>query len=224
MSQPKQAIRRILIVDDHAVVRRGLALMIGMEPDLEVAAEACSMDDAVGLLKSVSLDLALVDLSLQGPSGLDLIRHISAQHPSVRTLALSMYDESIWLDRVLRAGGHGFVSKDASIEVLMSAVRKVLSGGVYISEQAQARAFENVKAANASAETLLLPRLSNRELEVLTLIGQGLGTAEIASLLSRSVKTVESHKENLKQKLGLKTGVALMRYAVEHSLNPSGKS
>lgn len=205
---------RILIVDDHPLVRAGFRALIGEEPDLEVCGEAEGFAEALERADETAPDVIVVDLSLDDGSGLELIKRLHARHPEVRLLACSMHDESLFADRVLKAGGRGYVNKHEATDHVVGAVREVLAGGIYLSSTMTERVRQRTPADGpASVEAL-----TDRELEVFSLIGQGLGTAQVAAQLHLSVKTVETHREKIKRKLGLASGSELARYAAQWAL------
>lgn len=205
--------KQILIVDDHALVRRGLAHLIGAETDLAVSGEADSAQAALRLLRTSSPALALVDLSLTDGSGLDLIQDIKREAPGVAVLVLSMHDESLYAERALRAGASGYIMKREMDGEVITAIRKVLSGGIYLSPRMQAKALQQFAAGRRPSPDSPLAGLSDRELEILELMGRGHGTREMASRLRLGVSTVETYRARLKNKLNLESGIALARYA-----------
>lgn len=211
---PKLIRRRILIVDDHPVVREGLVQQINREPDLEVCGQADNASQAVALVQQALPDLVLADLNLPGRSGLELIRDIRALSPALPVLVLSMHDESVYAERVLRAGGRGYVSKQAGSEKLADAIRHVLRGQIYVSETVSTRLLDGLSGNQSARVASPMEQLTDRELEVFTLIGQAKETREIAKRLGMSCKTVEAHRGAIKRKLKLRTGPELTRHAV----------
>jgi len=203
---------RILVVDDHAVVRHGLRELLSRESDLEVIGEAADTQEALRLVEGLSPDLAIVDLSLQDGSGIDLIKRLHAAHPRLRVLVASMHDEGLFAERVLAAGARGYVSKHEPIEKMLDAIRRVLQGEVYLSPQMTAR-LQSRGAAPSETSTSPVSRLSDREIEVFEAIGRGRTTREIAETLFLSIKTIETHRENIKRKLGLANNTELIRHA-----------
>ena len=204
--------KRILIVDDHPMMRQGLAQLINSEPDLAVVCEANDAGQALDLVSREKFELVLVDISLPGRNGLELIKDIRTLAPDVLILVVSMHDESLYAERVLRAGGRGYIMKQEGGKKLMAAVRQVLDGKIYVSEKMSARILEIFSGRRS--ETSPMEKLSDREFEVFQLIGQGKGTRDIADHLHLSVKTVEVHRANIKQKLNLKSATDLVRQAV----------
>jgi DNA-binding NarL/FixJ family response regulator len=213
----KTPAKRILIVDDHPMMRKGLAQLIDNEPDLKVSAEADTAGQAIDLVAKQKFDLALLDISLPDKSGLELIKDIHALSPELPMLVVSMHDEMIYAERVLRAGGRGYIMKQEGGGKFLDAIRQVLSGQVYVSQQMSARILEVFSGRQPENFGSPVRKFSDREFEVFQLIGQGIGTRDIAEKLHLSVKTVEVHRANIKEKLGLKTATELVRYAVRWS-------
>jgi len=206
--------RRIMIVDDHPVVREGLVQQINRERDLEVCAQAGNASQALEAVQKVKPDLVLADINLPGRSGLELIRDIRALAPKLPVLVLSIHDESMFAERVLRAGGRGYISKQAGPEKIAKAIRRVLSGQIYVSETVSTRLLDGLSSKRPARLASPLESLTDRELEVFGLIGQAKETKEIAQRLHMSTKTVEAHRGAIKRKLKLKTGPELTRHAV----------
>ncbi len=206
--------QRILIVDDHPMLRHGLAQLINSEPDLTVCCEADTARQALAAIGQSKPDLALVDISLPDKSGLELIKDLHALYPELRVLVVSMHDESLYAERVLRAGGRGYLMKQEGGKKLMEAIRHVLSGQIYVSEKMSARILEIFSGGRRDGTGSPVGRLTDREFEVFQLIGQGKGTREIAGHLKLSVKTVEVHRARIKEKLGIKSATDLVRFAV----------
>ena len=205
---------RIMIVDDHPMMREGLRQLIANEPDLSVC---CEVENAHQCLESVANSapsLALVDITLPGKNGLELIKDLQAMHPELPILVISMHDEALYAERVLRAGGRGYIMKQEGGKKLMEAIRQVLSGQIYVSEKISAKILEIFSGRRSGAATTPVEHLTDREFEVFQLIGQGRSTRQIAEHLHLSVKTVEVHRVNIKGKLKLETAAELIRYAV----------
>lgn len=204
--------RRVLIVDDHPIVRQGLKRMIEAEPDMEVCGEAATEAQARRAIRELTPDIVIVDLALQEGDGLELVRDVHAHHPDVPMLVLSMHDETIYAERLLSEGASGYIMKQAAADQLLNALRTVLRGETYLSEalmgQLRSRAGHSVGESNP------VERLSNRELQVLNLVGRGVSSREIAAELGLSVKTVESHRQSIKRKLNLATNSQLLQYAI----------
>jgi DNA-binding NarL/FixJ family response regulator len=207
--------RRVLIVDDHPIVRQGLRRMIDPEPDLAVCGEAQSEREARTAIRDLAPDVVIVDLSLSQGDGFDLVRDVHAQRPELPLLVLSMHDEAIYAGRLLAAGASGYIMKQAASEQLLIALRRVLDGGTYVSEALAGQ--PGVREGGDSGRTIAfdpIGRLSNRELQVLNLIGRGLSSRQAGDMLGVSVKTVESHRQSLKRKLNLITNAQLLQFSI----------
>jgi len=210
---------RILIVDDHAILRAGLKHLLSESVDIVVAGEACNGVDALALARSETWEVVVLDMSMPGKSGIELIKQIKMEHPRLPVLVLSMYAEDIYAVRALRAGASGYLCKDNAEQQLEQAIRKVASGGLYINPSvAEKLAVEVLGTAGTSTEAPLHTRLSDREYEVLRYIATGLGVTEIANRLNLSVKTVSTHKTHVMQKMGLVNTAELIQYAMKHDL------
>jgi DNA-binding NarL/FixJ family response regulator len=203
---------RILIVDDHPIVRLGIRQMLAAERDLEVCGEAETADEAKQLIVGGHPDLAIVDLSLTEGTGLDLIRSLRESAPTLPVLVLSMHDETLFAERVLRAGARGYIMKREAVTGLVTAIRQVLSGRVYLSEDMAQAVLERLGPEAAPPDNPLAS-LTDRELEVFDLIGRGQSTAAIAEQLGVSIKTIETYRSNIKTKLNLKDATELIRFA-----------
>jgi DNA-binding NarL/FixJ family response regulator len=201
---------RVLLADDHEIVRDGLKRILGATGDVEVAGEAKDGDEALALVKAHDYDLAVLDMSMPGLAGIDLIKRLKIEKPALKLLVLSMHGEHQYAARALKAGASGYLTKDSAAEKLLDALRKVAAGGVHVSEAAAASLL--------SAERLPHRELSDREFEVLRLLAAGRSPTEIAEQLHLSVKTVSTHKANIQLKLGLGGTAELVRYALEHKL------
>jgi DNA-binding NarL/FixJ family response regulator len=206
--------RRVIIVDDHAVVRDGLRETISAQKDLEVCGEAESAPGALEAIGRLNPDLAIVDLSLHGGSGMDLIKNLKTQYPKVVILVLSMHDEGLYAERALRAGASGYVMKRERFARVLEAIRCVLDGHVCLSQAARDRILQN-NVGGKFEPCSDVAQLSDRELEVFQLLGEGLSTSQIAKKLHLSLSTVETHRTHIKEKLNLTNGAELMRRAVE---------
>jgi DNA-binding NarL/FixJ family response regulator len=202
---------RVLIADDHEIVRDGLKRILAAAADLQVAGEAASGDAALALVKAHDYDLAMLDMSMPGLSGIDLIKRLKLEKPKLRILVLSMHGEQQYAARALKAGASGYLNKDSAAELLVGAIRKIAAGGVHIGEAAAATLLQ-------SDEKLPHEALSDREFQVLRLLVEGLGPTEIAARLHLSVKTVSTHKTRILDKLNLGSTAELVRYALEHRL------
>lgn len=206
---------RILIVDDHVIVRQGIAQLVNREPDLDVCEEAGDADSAIALLRDTPVDLAIVDISLPGTSGIELVKLIRDMQPQLPVLVMSMHDEALYSDRAFRAGAKGYVMKQEATEKLLAAIRKILNGGVYVSDRMQTVMVQRFLNSGVDETVSFIDNLTDREFEILRMIGQGLTVAEIADKLGRSAKTVEAHRANLREKLGLKRAAELARFATQ---------
>lgn len=202
-----------MLVDDHAMIRHGMAMLINMEPDLAVCAETGDGNEALAILKKNDhIDIVLLDVTLKTISGFEIIKSIHALVPGLRVLFVSMHDEAVYAERALRAGALGYVMKQEPGEVLLTAIREVLKGNVYLSKQMNAKLLNRMVTKQPEQEQLI-NSLTPSEFEVLHLIGSGHSSKEIAKLLNRSIKTIETHRFNIRTKLNLKNGADLIRYA-----------
>ncbi len=208
--------RRILMVDDHPLMRAGLALLFNSTPDLEVVAEAGSAAAAVGMVSRIKPDVVVLDLGLPDRNGLEVLKDFHALDPNLPVLVVSMHDEMLYAERTLRAGARGYVMKEAGGDRLLEATRAVLEGRVFVSARVSSELLGNLgrKALSTSSKDLMLDRLSDREFEIFRLLGEGQSTRTIAERLRLSPKTVDAHRANIKSKLNLKDGAALVRQAV----------
>jgi len=209
--------KRIVIIDDHPIVRRGFAQLINREADLTVVGEAEDHLSAQTVISDTKPDLALVDLTLKESDGLELIKTINAQYPKVKTMVISLHDERVYAERALRAGAKGYIMKSEATENVMTAIRTVLKGSMYLSDDMQERMLSQF-AGNSKKETSPIDVLSDREFEVFRMVGDGLETREIAKRLTLSVKTIETYKSHLKTKLDLHSSTELIQRAVEWNL------
>lgn len=214
-AQQDAQIKRILIVDDHPIVRHGVRRVIEQESDLRICAEAESASEAMQLLTENKPDLAIIDISLKGTDGLELTKWIRNQDEQIPLLIMSMHDESLYAARALRAGANGYVMKAEVADKIVIAIRKALSGEVYLSEKVGQDILHEVSGRTPSAKKSPIRSLSDRELEVFRMIGQGMGTRAIANQLRLSVKTVETYRAHIKDKLKLANATQLVRYAAQ---------
>jgi DNA-binding NarL/FixJ family response regulator len=205
---------RVLIVDDHPMMRQGLAQLIANEPDLLVCCEAENARQAWDVIATGQPQLVLMDISLPDKNGLELIKDIQAQRPDLPILVISMHDESVYAERVLRAGGRGYIMKQEGGKKIMDGIRRVLSGQIYVSEKMSSKILEIFSGRRKAAASSPVEQLTDREFEVFQLIGQGCSTRQIAEKLHLSVKTVEVHRTHIKEKLKLDEPTSLIRYAV----------
>jgi DNA-binding NarL/FixJ family response regulator len=213
MKKTANAKQRILIVDDHPMMREGLAQLIDHEPDLVAESQADCASQALQIIAESVPHLVLLDISLPDKNGLELIKDLQTLYPALPILVVSMHDESIYAERVLRAGARGYVMKQEGGKRLMLAIRQVLGGQIYVSEKISAKILETFSGRKADSHSPL-ESLSDREFEVFQLLGQGRGTREIAKHLHISIKTVEVHRANIRKKLQLTSGGELVRYAI----------
>jgi len=205
---------RIFVVDDHPIVRQGLALMINAESDLIVCGEAKEVQTALQAIVESKPDILIVDISLNGPDGLELVKHVRALFPELPILVLSMHDEATYAERALRARANGYIMKQEATEKVLVAVRRILSGGIYLSERMANQLLQQHMGGTAATGQSRITELSDRELEVFRLIGDGHGTRQIAEELHLSVKTVETYQAHIKEKLLLRTGRELVQQAI----------
>ena len=210
--------KRIMVVDDHPIVRQGLALLINREADMLVCGEAEEAMAAMHVLASSHPDVLIVDISLNGPDGHDLLKNIRTTHPTVPVLILSMHDESIYAERALRAGANGYIMKQEATEKVLVALRRILSGEIYVSDRVANRMLRHYITGAGTLRNSSIADLSDRELEVFRLIGEGHGTRQIAEELHLSVKTVESYQAHIKEKLSLRSARELMQHAIQWNM------
>ncbi len=210
----KRRVRRVLIVDDHPIVRQGLRRIMDNEEDLSVCGEAETVRDARVAIKELSPDVMIADISLKQGDGIELVRDVRAHHPHLPILVLSMHDETIYAERMLAAGANGYIMKQAASDQFLIALRRVLDGGIYVSEAVGNNMIQKFAAGGSYISANPIDRLSNRELQILHMIGKGMSTRETAQSLNLSIKTVESHRQRIKRKLNLATGTQLVQYAV----------
>ena len=201
---------RVLIADDHKIVRDGLKRILSAHGEVDVTGEAADGDQALALVRAHEYDLAMVDMSMPGLSGIDLIKRLKLEKPKLRILVLSMHGERQYAARALKAGASGYLNKDSAAELLVGAIRKIAAGGVHIGDAAAASLITADKAPHEA--------LSDREFEVLRLLVEGLGPTDIGDKLHLSVKTVSTHKTRILEKLNLSSTAALVRYALDHKL------
>ncbi len=206
--------KKIIIVEDHPIVRKGFILLINQEDDMVIVGEAEDILDTLELVRTVEADLILVDLSLKEGSGMELIKELQVRNPGLPILVVSLYEESIYAERVLKAGARGYVMKSEATENILAAIRDVVEGKVFLSEAMKARFLDRLSGDKHWAP-FAIESLSDRELEVFQFIGMGKTTKEIARLLNLSVKTVETYKSHIKTKLHIKDAAALMQCAIE---------
>lgn len=215
-AEPETASIRVAIVEDHTLMREGLAQLINSQPDMKVIVQSGDAGEGLSAILDQKPDLALIDITLPGRNGLELIKDILAQMPQLPVLVVSMHDETLYAERALKAGAKGYLMKDADRNTIISALRRILAGGFYVSDRMAGEIFASFagKAAAKSEAGGAVAKLSDREFEVFEHLGAGLGTNEIAERLGISPKTVEVHRARIREKLGLPNGAALVRYAV----------
>ena len=204
---------RILLVDDHPMVRERLAEVIEAEDDLRICGEAEDRKDALQLIEATRPDLAIIDLTLKNSHGLELIKDLTVMHPHVKTLVVSLHDENLYAERVVRAGARGYITKQEATRNILLAIRRVLAGEIYLGGSVTQRIVSKV-AGRPSGSSLFLDRLTDRELEVFEKIGGGLRTGQIADELGVSANTIETYRARIKEKLQIKTGNELLRQAI----------
>jgi DNA-binding NarL/FixJ family response regulator len=215
---PRAVKSKVFLVDDHAIVREGLTLLIDREPDLFVCGDADEAGSALRRIEEMKPDLIIVDISLHGPDGLDLLKNIRARDAHLPVLILSMMDESVYAERALRAGASGYIMKQEATEQVLTAIRRILDGEIYVSEAIANRMLHRFIGGGQIGKQSFIADLSDRELEVFRLIGQGHGTRQIAEELHISVKTVESYQGHIKEKLSLRNARELVQLAIQWSL------
>ncbi len=203
----------VLVVDDHPILREGIVQLVNREPDFDACAEAGNMDEALAALASRSIALAVVDISLEGRSGLELLKAMKTHHPATRCVVVSMHDENLYAERALRAGARGYVMKQEAPRKIVAALRDVRNGALYLSDPLRARLLERIVVSAPEPAAAPLATLTDREFEVLRLVGRGMKSGQIAETLKRSVNTIEAHRANIKRKLGLASAAELARYA-----------
>ena len=209
--------KRIVIVDDHPSTREGLVTRVDLEPDLEVVGEASDEDEAIKVIGEVGPDIAVIDVSLKSSSGIDLVKAVKDRYPRVKTLVWSMYDESLYAERALRAGALGYINKQYATDMIVDAIRTILAGELFISKELSAKMLRRVVAGNES-DVSPIESLSDRELETFRLIGEGLATKEIAKAMQLSPKTIETYRARIKVKLELDDMPSLTREATRWAL------
>jgi len=206
--------KRIMLVDDHPMMRAGLAEFINRQTDLEVCCGFGSATEAFEELPKFNPDLVVTDITLPGKSGMELIKDLQVSNPGLPILVVSMHDETMYAERVLRAGARGYIMKESGGENLLVAIRQILAGQVYVSPRISAKILDNLSARKPRGSSSPIEKLSDREFEIFQLIGQGKGTRDIAKQLHLSPKTVEVHRGHIKEKLGLKDATALVHQAI----------
>ncbi|MEO7597771.1 MAG: response regulator transcription factor [Opitutus sp.] len=206
---------RVFLVDDHPITRQGLVALINREHNLVVCGEADSAPTAIDQIQKLMPDIALVDVTLKTTSGIELMKHLKALRPEMPVLMMSMHDESLFAERALRAGAKGYIMKLESSATILAAIRRTLSGELYLSEKMREKMLHRLVKTGATEVVYSIDSLSDREMEVFQLIGNGYGTRQIATRLNLSVKTIDSYREHLKLKLRLDCGTELVRHAIQ---------
>ncbi len=219
--QPKPSPKsRILLIDDHPIVRHGLGALINEEADMMVCGEAGTTQEALTATHSLQPDVVVLDLSLGHENGLTLLKDIHERHPQLPVLILSMHEELLYAERALHAGARGYVTKQQDIHNVPAAIRRVLAGDIYLNDQMSTLILSRMTRSASTPARPLVDSLTDRELEIFRLIGRGIGNQDIAAQLRLSVKTIESHRENIKRKLRLGSSAELLRFAVEWMRKP----
>jgi DNA-binding NarL/FixJ family response regulator len=216
---PKSKSTRIMLVDDHPIVREGLAESINREPDLLVCAQAEDHQEALKAFEATLPDLVVIDLMLKSSSGLELIKDIHTRWPRVLILVVSMHDETLYAERVLRAGAQGYITKQEATRDILLAIRRVLAGGIYLNERTASVVLARLASKTQAVSNSIADLLADREMQVFELTGQGLSTREIAGQLHIDMKTVDTYRARIKEKLCLKTSSELLQLAIRWSKN-----
>jgi DNA-binding NarL/FixJ family response regulator len=220
LDRPVQAAKKtVLVVDDHPLMRQGLALLINQQQDMQVCGEAEEVQAAVHAIARLHPDIVILDISLSGPDGLELLKSVRVTNPGLPVLILSMHDEAIYAERALRARANGYIMKQEATEKVLVAVRRILNGEVYLSERMSNKMLQQYIGGAPSMIQSQIASLSDRELEVFRLIGEGRATREIAEELHLSVKTVETYQAHIKEKLALRSGRELIQHAIQWKIN-----
>src|ERR1700677_2899708 len=211
--------KNVFVVDDHPLLRQGLAMLINREPDLMVCGEAEEASAAMKAIACARPDILIADISLNGPDGLDLLKNLRSLYPDLPVLILSMHDESIYAERALRARANGYIMKQEAIEKVLVAVRRILGGDIYLSDRMANKLLHQYISGTPADMNSRLSALSDRELEVFRLIGEGRSTRQIAEKLHLSVKTVETYQAHIKDKLSLHSGRELVQHAIQSTIS-----
>jgi DNA-binding NarL/FixJ family response regulator len=216
---PRARKKTVFVVDDHPLLRQGLSLLINREPDLAVCGEAEEAQAAMKAIAAQRPDILIADISLNGPDGLDLLKNLRALYPDLPVLILSMHDESIYAERALRARANGYIMKQEATEKVLVAVRRILSGDIYLSDRMANKLLHQYISGGSADMNSRLSALSDRELEVFRLIGEGCSTRQIAEKLHLSIKTVETYQAHIKDKLSLRSGRELVQHAIQSKIS-----
>ena len=216
MSEKAIEHKKILIVDDHPLLRQGIKQVIELEEDLKVTGEASSANEAIDMINRDKPDIAIVDITLAGNvSGIELVKSINERFPEIKALVLTMHDESLYAERAIRAGARGYIMKEVASKNIINAIRTILNDELYLSENISKKIIDKLVRGSADTIGISVENLSNREFEIFQLIGNGFSTKEMAKKLNLSIYTVESHKKNIKEKLKLKNSSDLSKYAIQ---------
>lgn len=216
MVEKTNIIKNILIVDDHPLLRQGIKQVIELEEDLKVCGEASTANEAIDLINRNRPDIVIVDITLAGNvNGIELIKSLNERFPDIKTLVLTMHDESLYAERAIRAGARGYIMKEVASKNIINAIRTILKDELYLSEQISKKIIDKLVRGSADTIGISVENLSNREFEIFQLIGNGFSTKEMAKKLNLSIYTVESHKKNIKEKLKLKNSSDLAKYAIQ---------
>jgi len=220
LDRPVQTARKtVLVVDDHPLMRQGLALLINQQQDMQVCGEAEEARAAMQAIAHLQPDIMILDISLSGPDGLELLKNIRVSHPDLPVLILSMHDEAIYAERALRARANGYIMKQEATEKVLIALRRILNGEVYLSDHMSNKMLQQHIGGAPSMVQSRIASLSDRELEVFRLIGEGRATREIAEELHLSVKTVETYQAHIKEKFSLRSGRELIQHAIQWKIS-----
>lgn len=220
IEKPAHAVKKtVLVVDDHPLMRQGLALLINQQQDMEVCGEAEEAQAAMQAIAQRRPDILVLDISLNGPDGLELLKNIRASDPLLPVLILSMHDEAIYAERALRARANGYIMKQEATEKVLIAIRRILNGDLYLSDRMSNKMLQQFIGGAPSMIQSRIAALSDRELEVFRLIGEGRATRKIADELHLSIKTVETYQSHLKEKLALRSGRELIQHAIQWKIN-----
>ena len=220
LDRPVQTAKKaVLVVDDHPLMRQGLALLINQQQDMLVCGEAEEAQAAMQAIAHLHPDIMILDISLTGPDGLELLKHVRTTNPDLPVLVLSMHDEAIYAERALRARANGYIMKQEATEKVLIAVRRILNGEIYLSERMSNKLLQQYIGGAPSMIQSRIASLSDRELEVFRLIGEGQATREIAEKLHLSIKTVETYQAHIKEKLALRSGRELIQHAIQWKIN-----
>lgn len=205
----------ILIVDDHAMVREGIAELVNREPDMIVSGGVASVEEGLKFIQKSPPDLVIADISLDGVSGFELVHAMKSRYPDIPALVMSMHDENLHAERMLRAGAKGYIMKNEAFDLVLTAIRQVLRGEIFLSEAMRSKMLQRMLSPDAQANVSPVSSLNDRELEVLRLTGLGLSNARIAEVLHRSIKTIEANRARSKEKLNLKSNTDYVRFAIQ---------